>query len=60
MDISKVNEYARTLYNAHGDKAEYEAAQRQKQHEEAGETDEAETWRSVRAAIRQMRGPGQS
>ena len=60
MEIAKITEYARALYNAHGDKAEAEAAQRAKQHEEAGETSEAETWRAVRRAIREIRGAHES
>ncbi len=57
MEIAKVAEYARALYNAHGDKAEVEAAQKAKQSEEAGDTSQAETWRAVRKAIKEIRGP---
>ena len=56
MEISKVAEYARALYNARGDKAEADAAQRAKQHQEAGEVSEAETWRAIRKAISEIRG----
>lgn len=59
MDTSQVMEYARSLFAAHGDKAEAEAAQKAKAAEEAGNTDEAGSWNAVRAAIRQMRGPNQ-
>ncbi len=59
MDMIKVNEYAQALYSAHGDKAELEAARRQSQHEAAGEKTEADNWRSIRASLRQMRGPNQ-
>jgi hypothetical protein len=59
METSKVAEYARALYEAHGDKAEAEAAQRAKRHEEAGDVKDAETWRAVRAAIREIRGAHQ-
>jgi len=59
MDTSKVAEYARALFDAHGDRAEAEAAQKAKHHEDAGEAKEAEIWRAVRAAIREMRGPRQ-
>jgi hypothetical protein len=41
--MAKITEYARALYEAHGDKAEAEAAQKARQHEDAGETEEAET-----------------
>lgn len=60
MDMIKVSEYARALYSAHGNKAELEAAQRQKRYEAAGKREEAKTWLSVRAAIRQLKGPNQS
>ena len=59
MEASKITEYARALYEAHGDKAEAEAAQKAKKHEEAGEEKEAATWRSIRAAISQIRGAHQ-
>lgn len=60
MEMSKVNEYARALYEAHGDKAEAEAARKAKDHEEAGDSSEAETWQAVRRAIRELRGAHES
>jgi hypothetical protein len=60
MEFAKITEYARALYEAHGDKAEAEAAQKAKQYEEAGNTDEAETWRAIRKVISGIRGPHQS
>ena len=60
MEIAKIAEHARSLYNAHGDKAEAEAAQRVKQHEDAGDTAEAENWRAIRNAIREIRGANES
>lgn len=60
MDMMKVSEYAHALYSAHGDKAELEAAQHQKEHEAAGREDEAQIWLSVRSAIRQLKGANQS
>jgi hypothetical protein len=60
MEASKVTEYARALYEAHGDKAEVEAAQRAKQHDNAGEEKEAANWRAIRAAISEIRGAHQS
>ena len=56
MEVAKIAQYARSLYNAHGDKAEAEAAQRAKAHEEKGEHEEAETWRSIQVAIKEIRG----
>jgi hypothetical protein len=60
MDVKHVAEYARALYEAHGETAEAEAARRARDCEEAGQTQEAETWRSVRRAITEMRGAHES
>ncbi|MEM1199002.1 MAG: hypothetical protein AAGI06_06790 [Pseudomonadota bacterium] len=55
--VQLIQEHARRLYEAHGDKAEFEAAQKARMHEEQGETEQAESWRKVREVINQMRGP---
>lgn len=60
MGAQQITTYARSLYEAHGDEAEAEAAQKAREHEQAGETEQAEQWRSVRAAIRAMRGANES
>jgi hypothetical protein len=60
MDILKVTEHAQALYNAHGDKAEFEAARRQMESEASGDDYEAKNWMSIRAAVRQLREPIQS
>lgn len=60
MKISKITEHARSLYDAHGDKAEAEAAQKAMQHQEAGDTAGAETWGAIRNAIREIRGAHES
>ena len=60
METAKVTQYARALYEAHGDKAEAEAAQKAKVREDAGDASEAETWRAVQRAIREIRGPHES
>lgn len=60
MDITKIQHYAEQLYAAHGDKAEAEAAQKVTHFESEGDQEQAETWRKIRAAVRQMRGPGVS
>ena len=52
-----VADYARALYQAHGDKAEAEAAQKVLAAQEAGETEEAEKWRLIRGHIKELRGP---
>lgn len=60
MDAMKTTEYARALLSSHGAKAEAEAAQKMREYEEAGKTEEAEDWRKIRLAISEMRGPHQS
>lgn len=59
MKSSDIATHARSLYNAHGDAAEAEAAQKAVAAEEAGDTAGAENWRAVRAAIRAIRGAHQ-
>ncbi len=53
----EIQEHARKLREAHGDKALAEAAQKAKAFEEVGEKEEAETWRRIQAALQQMQGP---
>ncbi|MBV7378392.1 hypothetical protein [Maritimibacter dapengensis] len=60
MDMQQVSQYARSLYDAHGDKAEAEAAAKMRACAEAGKNKEAEDWQSVRASIRALRGANQS
>ncbi|MCV3272425.1 hypothetical protein [Roseobacter sinensis] len=60
MNVIKTAEIARALYHAHGDKAELEAAQRERTSKEAGNHDEAQRWRTIRGSIRQLRGANQS
>ena len=60
MQEAEINDYARRLLNAHGPKAAAEAAQKARSCEESGKAEEAETWRHVEAAIREMLGPHQS
>lgn len=59
MDAIQTAQYARALYASHGDKAEAEAAQKERECQEAGKADEARDWKAVRQAIRQLRGPNQ-
>ncbi len=59
MDSVKISEYARALYNSHGDKAEAEAAQKAIACEEAGRSDEAKNWTAIRQTIRSLRGANQ-
>ncbi|SMX33488.1 hypothetical protein [Maliponia aquimaris] len=60
MDVTKVIEIAHALYRARGDKAEVEAAQKERHYRETGDEQEAETWRRIRGSIRQMRGANES
>ena len=60
MQETNIQDYARQLFDAHGDKAIVEAAQRASSFEEQGNTEEAATWRHVEAALQMMRGPNQS
>lgn len=57
MDMTEIHDYARRFIGAHGDKAELEAAQRATNCERQGDKGQAEDWRRVQAAIRQIRGP---
>ena len=57
LDAMKASEVAHSLYRVRGDKAEADAARRIREYEDAGNTQEAESWRMIRAAIHQMRGP---
>jgi len=45
------------LLEAHGDKAVAEAAQKACALEQQGESENAETWRHIEAALKLMRGP---
>jgi hypothetical protein len=60
MQETQVHEYARQFLEAHGDKAVAEAAERACSCEEQGDSEQAETWRRIEAAMRMMRGPNAS
>ena len=53
----EIYDYARQLLEAHGEMAVVEAAQKARSFEESGQTEEAETWRGIEAALKLMRGP---
>jgi hypothetical protein len=55
-----IQDYARQLLAAHGDKAQVEAAQKARAFEDAGKNEDASDWRHIEAAIKMMRGPKQS
>ncbi len=60
MDAVNVTEYARALLDAHGGRAEAEAARRMQQARATGRSEEAENWKRIRLAISEMRGPHQA
>lgn len=60
MQAIQAAEYARALYRSHGDRAEAEAAARERHCEAAGKDAEADSWRAVRRAIRSLRGANES
>jgi hypothetical protein len=60
MQEAEVYDYARQLLEAHGDKAVAEAAQKACALENQGESEQAETWRHIEAALKLMCGPRES
>ena len=57
MLATEIQQQARMLLEAHGDKAVLEAAQKAKSLEDSGATEEARIWRKIEDALKQMRGP---
>lgn len=57
MRETEIQDYARQLLEAHGESAVAEAAQKANACEEKGQSEQAETWRHVEAALKLMRGP---
>ena len=55
METVKIAEYARALLDAHGDKAEAEAAQKASALKAEGKAGEAEQWEKVRKTIHELR-----
>jgi hypothetical protein len=60
MQETEIQDYARQLLEAHGDKAVAEAAQKALALEKQGDREQAETWRHIEAAMKLMRGPNAS
>ncbi|MCP1337020.1 hypothetical protein [Futiania mangrovi] len=60
MEAAKIAAYARELFDAHGAKAEAEAAQKAQAAETAGNAATAKSWRMVQKAISEMRGAHES
>jgi hypothetical protein len=60
MQEMEIHDYARQLLDAHGDKAVAEAAQKASALEKQGNSEQAENWRHIEAALKLMRGPHES
>ena len=57
MQETEIHDYARQLLEAHGEKAVAEAAQKASALETQGNSEQAQNWRHVEAALKAMRGP---
>jgi hypothetical protein len=57
MQAMEIQEHARKLRDARGELAIAHAAQKARDFEHQGDTKQAETWRRIEAALRQMQGP---
>lgn len=60
MEAVAIHAYARKLMEVRGGQALADAAQRAVALEKQGETEQAETWRRIEAAVRMMHGPKMS
>lgn len=60
MKATEIHDVARRLFEAHGVPAIAEAAQKAATYEKEGDQDQAEIWRRVEAALKEMRGPHSS
>ena len=58
--LSHASDYARQLFEAHGDKAIAEAAQKAAACEKRGEREQANVWRRIEGALKELTGPHQS
>lgn len=57
MQASEVHHYASRLLRDHGDKAQLIAARRAIECEKRGDKREAEDWRPICDALKEMKGP---
>ena len=60
MQVAHIQSYARQLYEAQGSKMIAEAAQKAASYERQGQSEEAQTWRRIEAALILLRGPRES
>lgn len=57
MEEIEIQDYARQLLEAHGDRAMAEAAQKAAAFEKQGKDEDAAMWRHIEMALLTMRGP---
>lgn len=57
MQAMEIQEHARKLRDARGDLALADAAKKALNYEQQGDKEQAETWRRIEQALRQMQGP---
>lgn len=55
MRENEVIDYARRLLEAHGDKAEAEAARKVREFEQQNDQAQLDTWKKIRTAITELR-----
>lgn len=60
MHYTEIHKQARMLKDAHGARAIAEAAQKAQQYEQQGRSEDAQDWRRIEAALREMHGPRES
>ena len=60
MEKPEIHEISRRLFQAHGDRAEYEAAQKARELAEVGRHDESADWKRICQVVAEMRGPNYS
>ena len=60
MDATQIQRYARQLYEMQGAKAIPEAAHKALAFEKNNDTEQAQTWRRIEAALIEIRGPRNS
>lgn len=60
MQEMEIQDYARQLFEAHGDKAIAGAAQKARSFEDKGNVEEAKTWRRVEVVLKEMNGAKES
>ncbi len=60
MKAAEMHDIARRLFEAHGSSAIAEAAQRAARYEEESNQEQAEMWRRIEEALKEMRGPHSS